>query len=72
MIANKLLDSILEINPIDDRLMSVTLRGAVHTTSINTYLYTAENCEKNVDRYDKLGELYKQTQNGTNIDWGRP
>ena len=58
MVRNKLLDSILEINPIDDRLMSITLRGAVQTTFINTYMYTAENTENNSYRYITLKAHY--------------
>ena len=46
MIKNSMLESVLEINPIDERLMSITLRGPVHTTFINTYMYTAKDTEK--------------------------
>jgi len=47
LIKNKLLNTLIEIIPIDDRLMTVTLRGKNMSYSfINTYMYTAENQEK--------------------------
>ena len=46
MIKNSLLGSILELNPVDERLMSVTLRGTVQTTFINAYMETAKTIGK--------------------------
>ena len=60
MVKNSLLNNVLEINPIDDRLMSITLDGPVLTTFINTHMETAENHEKNEYRYSKLTELRKK------------
>ena len=66
MIKNSLLDAVMEINPRDDRLMSITLRGSVHTTLINCYMETAENSDRNHDRYKLLGEQLENTKN-----WGQ-
>ena len=49
LIKNKLLNTLIEIIPIDDRLMTVTLRGKNMSYSfINTYMYTAKDHEKTV------------------------
>ena len=46
MIMNKHLGKIVDVDPIDDRLMAITLRGTVTYTFINTYMYTAKDPEK--------------------------
>ena len=45
MIRSSLLGAVMEINPIDGRLMSITLRGTVHTTFINAYMEMAKKQE---------------------------
>ena len=46
MIMNKHLGKIVDVDPIDDRLMAITLRGTVTDTFVNTYMYTAKDPEK--------------------------
>ena len=38
MINNKIINAVLEINPYDDRFMSITLRGSVNSTFISAYI----------------------------------
>ena len=57
MIKNELLQMTEDIDPIDDRLMTLTLRGTVPHTFTNTYMYTAENHELNVERYTQLNAV---------------
>ena len=40
IINNKILEQVKQINPISDRLMSITFKGTVETTFINAYMYT--------------------------------
>ena len=63
MVRNDLLNHIHAINPIDDRLMSITLKGTVQYTFINTYMHTAQNHISNDQRYSKLNTLYKSLKN---------
>ena len=53
----------LEINPIDERLMTITLRGIIPTTFINTYMETAEHHEKNRNRYELLKKTFNKYKN---------
>ena len=46
MTMNKHLGKIIDVDPIDDRLMAITLRGTVTYTFINTYMYTSKDPEK--------------------------
>ena len=73
MIKNELLKMTEDIDTIDDRLMTLTLRGTVPHTFTNTYMYTAENHELNVERYTKLekthGEVSRKGPNFTGGDF---
>ena len=43
--------------------MSITLKGTVDYTFINTYMHTAKNFDKNVARYEDLTKTYKMYKN---------
>ena len=64
MIANKHLNKIQNIEPIDDRLMTITLREAGHTTFINTYMYSAADHEQNEERYGQLRQAINNSPRG--------
>ena len=61
MIRNKHINKIEEINPLDDRLMSITMKGKLPHTFINPYMYTAENCEKNEKKVRTNDKGIRQT-----------
>ena len=50
MIHNKHLGKIQNIDPVDDRLICLELKGTVTTTFQSTYKYTAKDHEKNETR----------------------
>ena len=54
MIKNKYLNKILNIIPLDERHIELTLRGTAPYTFINTYHHTSANCKKNEERYKIL------------------
>ena len=58
MIKNTHLRNIHNINPIDDRLMSITMRGSLEYSFINTHLHTAEHTERNQPRYNALSQEF--------------
>ena len=72
MIKNKHLNKIADIEPIDDRMMKIHLRGqAVTTTIINVYMYTAENTDRNGPMYERLEKhVRKDSLNGPTYTGG--
>ena len=63
MIRNKHINKIQEINPLDDRLMTITMKGKLPHTFINPYMYTAENCDKNEKRYELMTAEFDKHKN---------
>ena len=46
VIKSKLIKSVIDVIPIEERMMTITLRGTVMLSIINVYMFTAERSEK--------------------------
>jgi exonuclease III len=64
MIKNKHLNKIIDIEPISDRLMSISLRGTVTYTFVNTYMHTSAHPDKNPALYKLVSSTVNKYKAG--------
>eukprot|EP00975_Prorocentrum_lima_P052654 11036505-Prorocentrum_lima.AAC.1 len=61
VISNDLTSNIQDVEPLNDRILRITLKGVVPYTFISAYAPTAQRSDQEKDFfYDKLTELMQQ------------
>ena len=64
VINNKFMQYIADIEPIDDRLIYITLRGSLSTTIINTYMPPADRPQAEKQKtYENLHKITRERKN---------